>query len=94
MEESIKESPGFSLPGLKLCLSRCSPLTRCSPRPLAQYRRDFKPELYPQKHDQEDQDRVQHDPHNVGSPTPSLLYSLPSKIARKTRCPDRLNTLR
>jgi hypothetical protein len=47
-----------------------------SPRLLARYRRDFKPELYPQKHGQEDQDRVQHDPHNVGSPTPSLLYSL------------------
>src|SRR5262245_58079624 len=40
------------------------------------YPRDFKPELYPQKHGQEDQDRVQHDPHNVGSPTPSLVYSL------------------
>jgi hypothetical protein len=30
----------------------------------------------PQKHDQEDQDRIHHDPHDVGSPTPSLLYSL------------------
>src|SRR5262249_52775826 len=30
-----------------------------SPRLLAGYRRDFKPELYPQKHGQEDQDRVQ-----------------------------------
>ena len=38
--------------------------------------RDFKPELYPQKHGQEDQDRVQRDPHDVGSPTPSLLYGL------------------
>src|SRR5215831_14985416 len=47
-----------------------------SPRLLARYRRDFNPELYPQKHGQEDQDRVQHDPHNVGSPTPSLVYSL------------------
>src|SRR5262249_14166931 len=47
-----------------------------SPRLLAGYRRDFKPELYPQKHGQEDQDRVQGDPHDVGSPTPSLLYSL------------------
>src|SRR5262245_42788568 len=32
--------------------------------------------VYPQKHDQEDQDRIHHDPHDVGSPTPSLLYSL------------------
>ena len=31
--------------------------------------------VYPQKHDQEDQDRIHHDPHDVGSPTPSLLYS-------------------
>ena len=29
-----------------------------SPRLLAGYRRDFKPELYPQKHGQEDQDRL------------------------------------
>src|SRR5262249_43963648 len=47
-----------------------------SPRLLAGYRRDFKPELYPQKHGQEDQDRVQRDPHDVGSPTPPLLYGL------------------
>src|ERR1700757_2052641 len=47
-----------------------------SPRLLAGYRRDFKPELYPQKHGQEDQDRVQRDPHEVGSPTPPLLYGL------------------
>src|SRR5262245_47939023 len=40
-----------------------------SRRLLAGYRRDFKPELYPQKHGQEDQDRVQRDPHYVGSPT-------------------------
>ena len=45
-----------------------------SPRLLAGYRRDFEPELYPQKHGQEDQDRVQRDPHDVG--TPSLLYGL------------------
>src|SRR5215510_10350898 len=32
--------------------------------------------VYPQKHDQEDEDRIRHDPHDVGSPTPSLLYSL------------------
>src|SRR5215470_6718307 len=38
--------------------------------------RDFKPELYPQKHGQEDQDRVQRDPHDVGSPAPPLLYGL------------------
>jgi hypothetical protein len=38
--------------------------------------RDFKPELYPQKHGQEDQDRVQRDPHDVGSPTPALPYGL------------------
>src|SRR5262249_46090944 len=43
---------------------------------LAGYRRDFKPELYPQKHGQEDQDRVQRDSHDVGSPTPPLLYGL------------------
>src|SRR5215467_8490717 len=47
-----------------------------SPRLLAGYRRDFKPELYPQKHGQEDQDRVQRDPHDVGSPTPPILYGL------------------
>src|SRR6516225_11089547 len=47
-----------------------------SPRLLAGYRRDFKPELYRQKHGQEDQDRVQRDPHNVGSPTPPLLNGL------------------
>src|SRR5262249_22828688 len=47
-----------------------------SPRLLAGYRRDFKPELYPQKHGQEDQDRVQPDPPDVGSPTPPLLYGL------------------
>ena len=52
------------------------PLGVPSPRLLEGYRRDFKPELYPQKHGQEDQDRVQRDPHDVGSPTPSLLYSL------------------
>jgi hypothetical protein len=52
------------------------PLVSLAARLLARYRRDFKPELYPQKHGQEDQDRVQHDPHSVGSPTPSLLYSL------------------
>src|SRR5262245_58047398 len=46
------------------------------PSPRAGYRRDFKPELYPQKHGQEDQDRVQRDPHDVGSPTSSLLYGL------------------
>ena len=38
--------------------------------------RDFKPELYPQKHGQEDQDRLQRDPHDVGKPTPPLLYGL------------------
>jgi hypothetical protein len=47
-----------------------------SPRLLAGYRRDFKPELFPQKHGQEDQDRVQRDPHDVGRPTPPLLYGL------------------
>src|SRR5262249_12346725 len=43
---------------------------------LAGYRRDFKPELYPFKHGQEDQARVQRDPYDVGSPTPPLTYSL------------------
>src|SRR5262245_41039907 len=38
--------------------------------------RDFKPELYPQNHGQEHQDRVQRDPHDVGSPTPPILYGL------------------
>jgi hypothetical protein len=32
----------------------------------------------PQNHDQEDQDRIQHDPRDVGSPTPFLLYGLPA----------------
>src|SRR5262249_11988182 len=32
--------------------------------------------LYPQKHGQEDQDRVQRDPHDVGSPPPPILYGL------------------
>src|SRR5262249_31205801 len=32
--------------------------------------------VYPQKHDQDDQDRVQRDPHDVGSPTASILYGL------------------
>ena len=31
--------------------------------------------VYPQKHDQDDQDRIHQDPHDVGSPTPSLLHS-------------------
>src|SRR5215813_13260103 len=47
-----------------------------SPRLLAGYGRDFKPELCPQKHGQEDHDRVQRDPHDVGSPTPPILYGL------------------
>jgi hypothetical protein len=32
--------------------------------------------VYPQKHHEENQDRIEHDPHDVGSPTPLLLYSL------------------
>ena len=46
-----------------------------SPRLLAGDRH-FKPELYPQKHGQEDQDRVQRDPHDFGRPTPPLVYGL------------------
>ena len=38
--------------------------------------RELKPELYPQKHGQEDQDRVERDPHDVGSPTPPILDGL------------------
>jgi hypothetical protein len=32
--------------------------------------------VYPHNHDDENQDRIKHNPHNVGSPTPPLLYSL------------------
>ena len=53
------------------------PLGSCQPfRAPAGCRRDFRLGLYPQKHDQEDQDRIQHDPHDVRRPTPSLLCGL------------------
>ena len=58
------------------CLSDAARLPSRQQRASKDGHRDFKPELYPQKHGQEDQDRVQRDPHDVGSPTPPLLYGL------------------
>src|SRR5262249_43257350 len=37
---------------------------------------NLKPELYPKKQGQEDQDGVQRAPHDVGTPPPPLLYGL------------------
>ena len=54
-----------------------SPASSWRPYPIARrLSRRFGRNLYPQKHDQDDQDRIHHDPHDVGSPTPSLLHSL------------------
>src|SRR5262249_5119444 len=43
-----------------------------SPRLLARYRRDFKPELYPQKHGQEDRERLRQHALDVERPSPSV----------------------
>jgi hypothetical protein len=37
--------------------------------------------LYPEKHDQKNEDRIEDDPHDVGSPTPPFYPNAPNSSA-------------
>src|SRR5262249_6597227 len=64
----------WECPGFASCLSDAARLPSRQQRATATVTLSRK--LYPQKHGQEDQDRVQRDPHDVGSPPPPILYGL------------------